>query len=70
MSRFFISPEQFDRPEPVISGPDVRHITKVLRLGPGDAVELLDGGFDLVAFDAAVHEVYDDLLRSSVHPLW
>jgi 16S rRNA (uracil1498-N3)-methyltransferase len=43
MSRFFISPEQFDRPEPVISGPDVRHITKVLRLGPGDAVELLDG---------------------------
>jgi aryl-alcohol dehydrogenase-like predicted oxidoreductase len=35
-----------------------------------DAAELLDGGFDLVAFDAAVHEVYDDLLRSSVHPLW
>jgi aryl-alcohol dehydrogenase-like predicted oxidoreductase len=35
-----------------------------------EAAELIDGGFDLAAFDAAVHEVYDDLLRSAVHPLW
>ena len=34
------------------------------------AAALLDGGFDLAAFDAAVHEVYDDLLRASVHPNW
>lgn len=43
MSRFFISPEQFDSPRPTVSGPDVRHITKVLRLGAGDSIDLLDG---------------------------
>ncbi|MBM6405004.1 aldo/keto reductase [Phycicoccus sp. CSK15P-2] len=31
---------------------------------------LLEGGADLGAFDAAVQEVYDDLLRESVHPRW
>jgi hypothetical protein len=25
---------------------------------------------DLAGFGAAVHEVYDELLRPSVHPLW
>lgn len=34
------------------------------------AADLITGGFDLDAFDAAVHEVYSDLLRASVHPLW
>ncbi|MFZ1282607.1 MAG: aldo/keto reductase [Propionicimonas sp.] len=31
---------------------------------------LLDGGFDLEAFDAVVRQVYDELLRESVHPHW
>ncbi len=35
-----------------------------------EAAGLLDGGFDLDSFDALVHEVYDDLLRESVHPHW
>ena len=35
-----------------------------------EAADLLDGGLDLVAFDAVVREVYDDLLRASVHPHW
>jgi aryl-alcohol dehydrogenase-like predicted oxidoreductase len=34
------------------------------------AAGLIGGGFDLAGFDATVHEVYDDLLRSAVHPLW
>lgn len=34
------------------------------------AAALIDGGFDLDAFDAAVHETYDDLLRAQIHPLW
>ncbi|NHA67803.1 aldo/keto reductase [Phycicoccus flavus] len=38
--------------------------------GNVEAADLLDGGLDLDAFDAAVHEVYDDLLRESVHPHW
>jgi aryl-alcohol dehydrogenase-like predicted oxidoreductase len=35
-----------------------------------EAAALLDGGLDLETFDAVVHEVYDDLLRQSVHPHW
>lgn len=35
-----------------------------------DAAQLIEGGFDLAAFDAVVHEVYDSLLREAVHPLW
>lgn len=43
MYRFFIAPEEFVAERPVIRGPDVRHMVKVLRLGPGDVVVLLDG---------------------------
>lgn len=31
---------------------------------------LLDGGFDLDAFDRVVREVYDRDLREAIHPLW
>ena len=34
------------------------------------AAELLEGGFDLAAFHSAVVDVYDELLRASVHPQW
>ncbi len=34
------------------------------------AAALLDGGFDLEAFDARVREVYDERLRADIHPLW
>lgn len=43
MARFFVSPESIKDGRAVIEGPDVRHITRVLRLGPGDRVILLDG---------------------------
>jgi aryl-alcohol dehydrogenase-like predicted oxidoreductase len=29
-----------------------------------------DGALDLEVFDAAVHDVYDRLLRRSIHPHW
>lgn len=35
-----------------------------------EAAALLDGGFDLDAFDATVHNVYDRLLRADIHPNW
>ena len=35
-----------------------------------EAATLLDGGFDIHGFDAAVHEVYDRLLRAQIHPQW
>lgn len=34
------------------------------------AGDLLDGGFDVAAFDAVVREVYDRRLREAIHPLW
>lgn len=35
-----------------------------------EAAGLLDDGFDVEEFDVVVREVYDDLLRESVHPHW
>ncbi len=43
LHRFFVEPEQFDRENPVIYGSDVNHISRVLRLRPGDQIEILDG---------------------------
>ncbi|MHB8917863.1 MAG: 16S rRNA (uracil(1498)-N(3))-methyltransferase [Desulfocucumaceae bacterium] len=43
MHRFFISPDQIEADKPVLRGPEVKHLVKVLRLGAGDVVELLDG---------------------------
>ncbi|MDR7113296.1 aryl-alcohol dehydrogenase-like predicted oxidoreductase [Microbacterium trichothecenolyticum] len=34
------------------------------------AAARLEGGFDLAAFDRAVHDVYDRDLRAAIHPHW
>ncbi|GAB6180061.1 16S rRNA (uracil(1498)-N(3))-methyltransferase [Desulfotomaculum defluvii] len=43
MSRFFIQPEQINSDTAIISGPDVKHISRVLRMVVGDSLTLLDG---------------------------
>lgn len=43
MPRFFVSPEQVRKGRVTITGPDIVHIMKVLRLGPGDTLTVLDG---------------------------
>ena len=43
MARFFISEVSSEGKTAVITGPDVKHIGKVLRLGPGSQVGLVDG---------------------------
>lgn len=43
MPRFFVSPDQIKDNLIQITGPDVNHITRVLRLGPGDGLTVLDG---------------------------
>jgi aryl-alcohol dehydrogenase-like predicted oxidoreductase len=35
-----------------------------------EAGALLDGGFDIAAFDRVIRHVYDRDLRESIHPLW
>jgi len=43
MHRFFIPPEIVTQPSPEITGSDVNHIRRVIRLRPGDEIELFDG---------------------------
>lgn len=35
-----------------------------------EAAALIEQGFDVEAFDVAVRDVYDRLLRADIHPLW
>jgi 16S rRNA (uracil1498-N3)-methyltransferase len=41
--RFFVSPDQIKESRIRITGPDVNHIARVLRLGRGSALTILDG---------------------------
>jgi len=43
MRRFYIESPELSREAPVITGDDADHIRNVLRLRPGDNVELIDG---------------------------
>jgi 16S rRNA (uracil1498-N3)-methyltransferase len=50
MRRFYIDPAEMKNRPPTISGPDIRHMQKVLRHSPGDRVTLIDGtGFEYPA---------------------
>lgn len=52
MRRFYIDPQTIGRSIPRITGPDVKHMKKVLRLAPGDRIILFDGtGFE---YDARI----------------
>lgn len=41
--RIFVAPEQIKDGLVAVKGPDVGHLSRVLRLGPGDALTVLDG---------------------------
>ena len=43
MHRFFVAPEQIGDGSACITGEDVKHISRVLRLGEGDEIFLCDG---------------------------
>ncbi len=43
MPRFFVQPEQIKETTAIITGPDVKHITRVLRMAVGDPLTVLDG---------------------------
>lgn len=50
MHRFFTAPENIDGDTLMLEGEDVRHITKVLRIGKEETVEVCDGqGTDYLA---------------------
>ncbi len=56
------------RPGVTCAIPGARNVAQAT--SNAQAAALLDGGFDLDAFDAAVHDVYDRYLRADIHPLW
>ena len=56
------------RPGVTAAIPGARNVAQAA--ANADAAALLDGGFDLDGFDAAVRDVYDRLLRADVHPQW
>ncbi len=72
-----MAPEMVGRPQPEITGSDAGHICRVLRLSPGDDVELFDGngnGYRARIVSAspkrvllAVQETFQQLSESSVH---
>ncbi len=43
MTYFFVSPKQIKKQKVTITGPDAAHITRVLRLRPGDGLIVADG---------------------------
>lgn len=43
LTRFFVCPDQIRDGRVVIAGADVHHLRDVLRLGPGDSIQVLDG---------------------------
>jgi RNA methyltransferase, RsmE family len=67
MHRFFVESGQISDQQMLISGEDFRHITKVLRLGKGDLIEVCDGrGTDyLVALESPASQSISGSIRET-----
>lgn len=64
MPSFFVEPDKIYDGKVIISGEDVKHITKVLRLGPGDGVTVLDG--QGMEYQAILEEIGSDRILASI----
>lgn len=64
MARFFIDPSQIEEDLVHVSGEEAKHALKVLRLGKGDALTLLDGTG--LAYDAAVEQTDKDAFTARI----
>jgi 16S rRNA (uracil1498-N3)-methyltransferase len=63
--RFFVSPDQIKESRIVITGPDVNHIARVLRLGRGSALTILDGRGK--AYAAVIQELGRDEVSCDIN---
>ena len=64
LPRFFVDKEQVDNGFINITGDDVKHIKKVLRLREGEAIEICDGaGYD---YDCRIKSLSDDLVCAEI----
>lgn len=64
MPRFYIDSQQLQKREPRVTGKDVRHIRKVLRLSAGDKIELTDGRGRI--FDASIAAFEENAVRVAI----
>ncbi|WP_418790695.1 16S rRNA (uracil(1498)-N(3))-methyltransferase [Phosphitispora sp. TUW77] len=65
MARFFVSEDLAGQQTTVIKGPDLKHISKVLRLGPGDKIGIADAAgreFDVKIREITGKEVICDII--------
>ncbi|MFZ5641674.1 MAG: 16S rRNA (uracil(1498)-N(3))-methyltransferase [Bacillota bacterium] len=76
MARFFVVPDQVEDGRVTITGSDIRHISRVLRLGPGDMVTCVDGtGRELTARikeinnNAVVCEITGETMSAAEPPI-
>ncbi len=68
--RVFISPDQVDGNRIVIAGEDVRHLSAVLRIKPGDRLSLADGNgieYTVTVVDAGRSEVRTEIVKQVKH---
>ena len=76
MQRYFVSPEQFGDNGVVLSGEDAHHMTRVMRMKPGDEVIVSDGQSRearvvLTSVDGSeVTAEIQELLPMDREPLW
>jgi 16S rRNA (uracil1498-N3)-methyltransferase len=71
MRRFFVEKIDAEKSSFAITGPEAKHISKVLRMGPGDRFILMDGrGVRFLALieSAGIHEVRVHLEKSLPKP--
>jgi len=64
MRRFFINSRAIDDDEIVLEGSDVHHISRVLRLGPGDRITLIDES--ATEYDVEIANFIEDKISCNV----
>ncbi len=67
MPHFFVAPEAVADGRVSITGPDVRHIARVLRMGPGDYLTVSDGRF---FYRVEIRSVRRQEVEAVVHEQW
>ncbi|MBU4100497.1 MAG: 16S rRNA (uracil(1498)-N(3))-methyltransferase, partial [Proteobacteria bacterium] len=64
MRRFFIEKSKIAGPTIAITGSDAAHIKRVLRMKPGDMIELFDGmGFE---YEARIENLTAEIVEISI----
>ena len=64
MRNFFVDPANLDKSIAVLTGQEARHINSVLRLSPGDRINLFDGTGKI--YETTIEEVTKDQVKTRI----